>query len=159
MLLNPKVYLRPRERYVPAHRRASPRPLGDLNTAMRDLNMDANEVRVLLDVGKLVGFNVAVRQGGKAILRVLMRSVEHYLETGAALPLTWQEIVRVIIPSRKPFVRGVEMRQALNCDKGHIQNLILANRLVCIKKAGPGPNGSPLVTRDSFEAFIKARML
>ena len=64
------------------------RPLGDLNAAMRDLDLDAAGVQALLDEGKLIGFNISGRSGRRMAVRVLTQSVDHYWRTGRAL--TWQ---------------------------------------------------------------------
>ncbi|HXE41389.1 MAG TPA: hypothetical protein VN516_00080, partial [Candidatus Baltobacteraceae bacterium] len=47
------------------------RPLGDVNAAMRDLDMSAPEVDALLDIQLLLGFNIAVDPDGRRELRVL----------------------------------------------------------------------------------------
>jgi len=51
------------------------RPLGDTITAMRDLDMNAEEVRSLVQLGYLIGFNIAVSDASKMELRILTRSV------------------------------------------------------------------------------------
>jgi hypothetical protein len=135
------------------------RPLGDVNAAMRDLDADAERVRALLDEGKLVGFNIGARDGGRATVRVLTQSIEHYLETGAPLSLAWEQIFRFLIPHDKLFLRGPEIERALNCDRGLVENLIRAKRFTCVKQPRFGPGGSPMVTRESFQAFMKGRML
>lgn len=40
----------------------SPRPMANLNCVMRDLDMDSDRVRALLDEGRLIGFNIAVKK-------------------------------------------------------------------------------------------------
>ena len=114
------------------------RPMGDVNAAMRDLDANAEQVRALLDEGKLVGFNIGARDGGRATVRVLTRSIEHYLETGAPLPLAWEQIFRLLIPHDKLFLRGPEIQRALNCDRGLVENLIRAKRFACVKQTRPG---------------------
>lgn len=93
-------------------------------------------------------------------LRVLTKSVEHYRETHGkkSLVLEWPEIFRLIYPHEKLYVRGVEIRRGLNCDRGHVENLIAAGFLVIAKKSRPGPNGSPILTRSSFENFLIGRL-
>ncbi len=39
-----------------------PRPLGDLNSVMRDLDMNSDRVRALLDQGTLIGFNISTKK-------------------------------------------------------------------------------------------------
>jgi len=133
--------------------------LGDLNAAMRDLDMNADQVRALLDEGKLVGFNIATNETGKKNLRLLTMSIHHYCETGKYLAMEWPEIFHLVLPHDRLFVRGMEIQRSLNCDQGHVQNLIKTEHLQCVKKSQRGPGGSPMVTRGSLEAFLKGRML
>jgi hypothetical protein len=134
--------------------------MGDVNSVMRDLDLSGDKVRALLDQGNLISFNISANKSGRAGLRVLTKSVEHFRATGGKKPLVldWPEIFRLILDHDKLFVRGMEIQRALNCDRGHVENLILAGHLVSSKKARPGPGGSPIVTRASFEAFLKGRL-
>jgi|SRR6185312_15857974 len=137
------------------------RPLGDVNAAMRDLDMSAPEVDALLDIQLLLGFNIAVDPDGRRELRVLTRSIEHFRETFGSnrLQLKWSEIFKLILPHDKPVVTGLEIQRGLNCDRGHVENLCNAKLLKVITEAQPGPHGSPTITRASYEAFMKGRML
>ena len=138
----------------------SPRPMGDVNSVMRDLDISAERVRALVEQGGLIGFNISAAKSVRANLRVLTKSVDYYRQTGGAkvLRLEWPEIFRLVLPHGKLFMRGTEVARGLNCDKGHVENLILAGLLVSAKKSRPGPGGSPIVTRYSFEAFLKGRL-
>jgi hypothetical protein len=138
----------------------SPRPMGDLNAAMRDLDLSGNAVRALLQEGKLIGFNISAKKSQRNELRILTKSVEHFRETAGqkTLVLEWLEIFRLILPQEKLSVRGMEIQRSLNCDRGHVENLILSAQLFPVKKARPGPGGSPIVTRESYELFLKGRM-
>jgi len=145
---------------ISAEKSKHPRPLGDLNATMRDLDLDSDAVRALVDEGKLVAFDIAAGRAARSELRVLTKSIEHYQTTGGAQPLDldWPGIVRLVLPTDKLFVRGIEVRRALNCDRGHVENLILAGCLAVVKKPKKGPGGSPIITRESVEAFLKDRM-
>ncbi|HTX21462.1 MAG TPA: hypothetical protein VMD27_06360 [Candidatus Aquilonibacter sp.] len=136
------------------------RPLGDLNAAMRDLDLSADKIRSLLDEGKLIGFNIAVKETTRKNLRVLTRSIEHYRETGGkeSLLLEWPEIFSLILPGEKLFVRSTIIQRSLNCDREHVQNLIRAGFFSVSKKGRRGHDGSAMVTRQSFEAFLKGRL-
>jgi hypothetical protein len=138
-----------------------PRPMGDLNAAMRDMDLDADKVRALLDEGKLIGFNISVNKSTRVCLRILTKSVEQYRQAGGKKPLVfeWPQIFRLVLTHDKLFVRGLEIQRALNCDETHVANLILAGYFVLVKKALSGHGGSPIVTRESFESFLKGRML
>ncbi len=137
------------------------RPLGDTITAMRDLDMNAEEVRSLVQLGYLIGFNIAVSDLSKAELRILTRSVEHFrtLKHKRVCDMEWAQIFRLIVPHQKPIVTGLEVQRGLNCDRGHVENLVIAGHLTALKKSAPGPGGSWTISRASFEAFMKGRKL
>jgi hypothetical protein len=137
----------------------SPRPLGCIHLVMRDLDVDANRVRELVEQGSLIGFNIAVKTTSRRDLRILGKSVENYKQTGKPLDLEWPEIFQSIIPHDKPFVHGLEIQRGLNCDPGHVENLIANGYMVVSRKSRPGPGGSPIVTRDSFDHFLSGRLL
>jgi hypothetical protein len=133
--------------------------MGDLNTAMRDLDAGADEVQALLDEGKLIGFNISARAGRRATVRVLTQSLDHYWKTGRRLKLEWPEIFRLVSPAEKMFLPGLEIQRSLNCDGSHITAMIRAGHLQAVKRPSTGWGGSAMVTRASFEAFLKGRRL
>lgn len=146
------------------------RPMGDVNTAMRDLNLDSDEVRLLVQMGYLVAFNIAcdrrpatslrARRRRKSELRVLTRSIEQYrmLKTKRICKLPWPQIFRLIVPHQKFVLKGTEVQCALNCDRGHVENLIATKHLVALEKTKPGPGGSCTICRTSLENFLKSRL-
>jgi len=133
-----------------------PRPLGDVNSAMRDLDIDSDKVRELLDDGRLIGFNISARPS----FRILTRSVEHYKLNGWKKPLVleWPEIFRLILTHDKLFVTGWELQRSLNCAPQQMVNLVKAGCFVSVKKMHAGRGGSPIVTRGSFENFLIGRL-
>ena len=136
------------------------RPLGDTITAMRDLDMNADEVRSLVQLGYLIGFNIAVSDVMRMELRILTKSVEQFrmFKTKRVCELEWPQIFRLIVPHQKPIVTGLEVQRGLNCDRGHVENLILGNNLFVLKKSAPGPGGSWTISRQSYENFLKGRL-
>jgi hypothetical protein len=145
------------------------RPLGDVNTAMRDLNLDSEEVRLLVQLGYLVAFNIACdrpsratrrRRRCKTELRVLTQSIEHFraLETKCVCRYEWTQLFRLLVPERKWALDGKTIQRVLNCDRGHLENLIAAKQLVLVEKGRPGPGGSPTICRMSLERFLKSRL-
>ena len=138
------------------------RPLSDLKSVLRDLGefeMDADSVRGLIESGVLVAFNIATDLEGKAELRVLTSSIAFFRQHGGRKyhEPDWSTIWRALVPHSKPIVTGLEIRRALLCDRGHVENLILAGCLKSLQKSRPGPGGSWTVSRDSFERFMKER--
>ena len=145
---------------APSSKMVNPRPTGCLNTAMRDLDKSADAIRALLDAGQLIGFNIAVSRAGRAEWRILTRSIEHYRATGGIKPLIleWPEVFQLILPCPQHFVAGVAIQRGLNCDRSQVQNLIAAGALAIARGARPGPGGSPIITRASYEAFLLERL-
>lgn len=140
------------------------RPLSSIQTVLRDLGefkIDAPHVRELVESGFLIGFNIAVSGDGKSEVRLLTKSIDHFRDCRGRKrhDLEWAQIFRLIVPHQKPVLTGLEIRRALICDRGHVENLILAGCLVSLKKSQPGPGGSWTVSRASFEAFMKGRMI
>jgi hypothetical protein len=138
-----------------------PRPLGNLNAAMRDLDMDADGIRRLIDEGVLIAFDIARQKSKPQHLRILTKSIDYYRQNSGKkfMVLEWPEIFRLVLPHEKLFVRGLEMQRSLNCDEGHVANLIKSGFFTLAKKARAGRDGSPIVTRASFENFLIGRLL
>jgi hypothetical protein len=139
------------------------RPFSDVKTVLRDLGefeMDVQQVRELVESRFLIGFNIGVGDTAKVELRVLTKSIEHFRATGGKKyhELEWPQIFRLVVPHKKPVVTGLEVRRSLLCDRGHVENLILNGRLTAVKKAQCGPGGSWVISRDSFENFLRGRM-
>lgn len=140
------------------------RPMSTVQTALRDLgqyDIDGDTIRALIESGCLVAFNIAVRLDTKPEHRILTKSIEFFQANQGRKyhELEWPQIFRLIIRHQKPVVTGLEIRRALICDRGHVENLILAKELAPLKKSQSGPGGSWVVSRDSFEGFMKKRML
>jgi hypothetical protein len=141
-----------------------PRPLGNLNAAMRDLDLKEEEILVLLSHQRLIGFNIALKTCGMMELRVLTRSLEHFRETGGQshLKLDWPHIFRRIFPAAAgplpPYLlTGVELQQALNCSRGHVKNL--AARYFEILRPGRKGRGHTAGYRaSSVERWLQSRM-
>lgn len=137
------------------------RPLADTDGVKWALDISAEDVEQLIDLGSLVAFNIAVERHGRRELRFLTRSIEHYRATlgSRQLELSWPEMFRLIAPHDKPVLVGTEVDAALNCDPDHRLNLARANLLETTNGWRPGRNGAPAITRGSFETFLKTRLL
>jgi hypothetical protein len=132
-----------------------PRPMSCVNTVMRDLDISSPKVMELIEEGRLTAFNISANASSRCReLRVLTKSVEHYLTAGWKKPLImdWPEILRHILPHERLLVRSSEIERYLNTSRVHVWALIKANCLV------PGSANRANVTRESFENFLKGRM-
>lgn len=150
---------------IPNLRDARWRPLADMEGVKWALDISSEEVEGLIDVGNLVAFNIAVvNESGRREFRFLTRSIEHYRAALGMrrLDLSWAQIFRLIVPHEKPVIVGTEIDAALNCDPDHRLNLIRAGLLNTVASGAAawrrGRNGAPIVTRESFERFLKGRM-
>jgi hypothetical protein len=143
----------------------APRPLGDLNAAMRDLDLADEEVLQLLEQRALVGFNIAVNPSGRGELRVLTRSLEDFRQSRgrAVADFGWPEIFQLIFPATAlplpPYtLTGLELNQALNCSRGHVENLA-SRHFEIVRPAGRGRGNTPRFKTTSVENWLKRRML
>jgi hypothetical protein len=140
------------------------RPVSDVKTVLRDLgefDMDAATVQLLWQSRFLIGFNIGVSDTGKCELRILTKSIEFFRATGGKKyhDMDWATICRLILPHKKPVVTGLEIQRSILCDRGHVENLILAGHLKALKKSQPGPGGSWTVCRESYEKFLQGRLM
>lgn len=139
------------------------RPLSDVKTVLRDLGefeLDAPQVLELVESGVLVGFDIS-GSGDRQCLRVLTKSIEFFRQHQGRRyhDLEWPQIFRQIVRHQKPVVTGLEIRRACLCDRGHVENLVKAGNLVAVKKSAPGPGGSWVISRESFERFLNVRKI
>lgn len=142
------------------------RALGDINAAMRDLDMSDEEVLLLLEARALIGFNIGAGGTGNCA-RILTSSIEHFKASQgkAALVLAWPEIFRLIFPRAfrngiliRTALTGLEIKAGLNCTRGHVEN-IGREFFKTINAAKPGRGNTPSFTTASVERWLKARQL
>ena len=143
----------------------APRPLGDLNAAMRDLDLGGEEILHLLEQRALIGFNIAVELTGRGEPRILTHSLEHFRQReGRSSPgLAWPEILQLIFPiAAQPLapytLTGLDLKQGLNCSRGHVENLALRHFEI-VRPARKGRDGTPRFKATSVENWLKSRML
>ena len=141
----------------------APRPLGDLNAAMRDLNLGGEEVMGLVEQRILTGFNIAKEEGGRLEVRILTSSLHQFIETGGSKPLRleWREVFRAVFGrgmAWPPYtLDGRDLVQALNCSRGHLRNLA-ALYFVTVRAAGRGRGHTGRYRADSVEHWLRSRM-
>jgi hypothetical protein len=151
------------------------RPLADTDCVKWALDVTAQDIEQLIDLGYLVVFDISVALESRSPLmshrrelRFLTRSIEHYrLTLGMRrLELTWPQIAQLIVPPEKKSLTGVELDAALNCDPNHRLNLIRAGELELPDRTkrkkpawGRGRHCGPIVTRESLEEFLRRRKL
>ncbi len=143
----------------------TPRPLGDLNAAMRDLDLGRDEIFVLLSQRRLTGFNIAVEPDRRVELRILTRSLEHFRATGgqAHPERDWPSLFQHIFPAMAGplpahLLTGLELRQALNCSRGHVENLA-ARHFEILRPARHGRGHTPGFSAASVDRWLERRRL
>ena len=152
------------------------RPLADTDCVKWALDVSAEDIEQLIDLGYLIVFDISValesrtpRMSHRRELRFLTRSIEHYrLTLGMRrLEFTWPQIAQLILPPEKKSLTGVEIDAVLSCDPNHRLNLIRAGELELpggrAKKSkaawSRGRNSGPSITRESLEDFLRRRKL
>lgn len=136
------------------------RPLGDMNTAMRDLDSSDEEVLRLVEQRSLVGFNIALEKSSRTVMRILTESIDHFRQTQGhrALGIPWVEIFDAIFPGAQYTLTGLDLQQGLNCSRGHVQNL--ADRYFdIVRPARAGRGHTPSFKTASIERWLKGRIL
>jgi hypothetical protein len=133
---------------------------GVLSEAGEFMDIRREHVRQLWESQTLVGFNIARDRATHVELRLLRKSVDLFRATNGKKRYEpeWAQVFRLVVPHQKPFVTGKEIARVLICDRGHVENLILDRQLTALKKAQCGPGGSWVISRESFENFLKGRM-
>ena len=152
------------------------RPLADTDCVKWALDVSAQDIEQLIDLGYLVVFDIAVALESRSPmmshrreLRFLTRSIEHYrLTLGMRrLELTWPQIAQLVLPLEQKSFNGVEIDAVLGCNPHHRMNLMLAGALeppVPRRKNARvawsrGRNRGAAVTRESVEDFLRRRKL
>jgi hypothetical protein len=152
------------------------RPLADVDCVKWSLDVSAEDIEQLIDLGYLIVFDISVAiesrsplMSHRRELRFLTRSIEHYrLTLGLRqLDLTWPQIMQIIVPDEKQSLTGVELDAVLSCDPNHRLNLIRAGELELPRSRGKsrkaawgrGRNCGPNVTRESLEDFLNRRKI
>ena len=148
------------------------RPLADTDCVKWALDVSAEDIEQLIDLGCLIVFDISVALESRSPLmshrrelRFLTRSIEHYrLTLGMRLlELTWPQIAQLIVPPEKQFLPGIELDAVLSCDPNHRLNLIRAGELDVSRARrvawSRGRNCGPTVTRESLEEFLRRRKL
>jgi hypothetical protein len=152
------------------------RPLADTDCLKWALDVSAEDIEQLIDLGYLVVFDISVAMESRSPLmshrrelRFLTRSIEHYrLTLGMRrMDLTWPQIAQLILPPDKKALAGVEIDSVLSCDPNHRLNLIRAGELEPPRGRGKfreipwsrGRNCGAKVTRESLEEFLRRRKL
>jgi hypothetical protein len=127
---------------------------------------DEDDIKALWEEGLLLyAWNIGL---GTAIeARILPDSIDHYKRTHGDQddPRTEPQVItslfRAMRVEHKPTVEASAVRLLLNCSSTQVYNLIAANLL----KIQPGttwtrgPNGSALITLDTFQTFLRTRRL
>ena len=146
------------------------RPLGDVNAAMRDLDLSDEEIFQLVDQRALIGFNIAVESSGRSETRILTHSLEHFRQTQGrtVLEISWSEIFKLVFSgptlSAAPFLgqpdtlTGLALQQGLNCSRGHVANLA-CRYFEIIRPARRGRGHTPGFKTASVKHWLKGRML
>lgn len=130
--------------------------------------LDRDEDGVLALVGTwLIGWDIATPGSARREWRVLTRSVSlaaRFLERKQRSPhWAWNEVLGLVLLrllTDQPGLTGVEIQHALNCSSTHVMHLIECGALKLLPGTtyGKGRGRSPLVTRESFAEFLRARL-
>ena len=130
--------------------------------------LDRDEEGVVALIGTwLVGWDIATPGSERRERRILARSVSlaaRFLERKQRPPpWIWNEVLGLVLLrliTDQPVIAGVEIQHSLNCSSTHVMRLIESEALKLLPGTtyGKGRGHSPMVTRDSFAEFLRARL-
>lgn len=130
--------------------------------------LDRDDYGIISLVGTwLVSWDIAVPGVSRRERRILSRSVSlaaKFLNTSRRPhKWKWSEVLELIFPeaSEAPsWQSGVEIQRLFNCSSRHVIRLVECEELKLVPGTtyGNGPDGSPLVTRESLVRFLGERL-
>lgn len=145
-------------------------PTLTLAGARGSLGVSEDAILVMIEEGEIPwAWNIARRGATRSELRILAACLPN---TEARRPeLKLDQVVRLILGAKRPFVWGKDFYRAWNCDSQHVMNLVKEESLQTLpnhvrpdasgNKAElawrRGPGGSPCITWNSAVEFIKTR--
>jgi len=123
-------------------------------------HFDEHEVRELIEAHELApAFNIGIC--GRREFRVLPSALEFYRQTGGSRRrrMLQTEVLLELyrgVRTWQPAIDGELLRRILNCSGDHLTRLVDEGFLTEAPgtKYRQGPNGSPKITRASFESFL-----
>jgi len=142
------------------------RPMMSMEAAKGALDRDEDGVVALIGTW-LVGWDIATPGSGRREWRILTRSVSiaaRFLEKKEWPPQwIWNEVLGLVLLrliTDQPGVAGVEIQHSLNCSSTHVMRLIDCSALKLLPGTsyGKGRGRSPMVMRESFADFLRARL-
>lgn len=142
------------------------RPMMSIATALTHLeDVTEDDVVAWIEEGKLQwAFNIASRDAKAREVRILSACI-HAAQREEAFDESFEQVLARIIP---PAVKGKpwltlnpQVITAIHCMPTHGIDLLLEGEFETVRNNKPkrGPNGSPLITRESFVAFLKERRM
>ena len=138
----------------------APSPMTTLAGA-RDRLGEQDVVAMIEESGDLPwAWNIGL--GRSREFRVLSVCVDYFARTGRPLKWDWRRVVEEIFRGcDKPFLTGTHARHILNCSTANVMNLVQAGLLKPLPGTGwhTGRAGSPLISCESFVAFLEARCI
>jgi hypothetical protein len=130
--------------------------------------LDRDEDGVVALIGTwLIGWDIATPGSGRREWRMLTRSVSlaaRFLDTRQRPPQwIWDEVLGLVLLrllTDQPRITGVEIQHSLNCSSTHVMHLIQCEALKLLPGTtyGKGRGHSPLIARESFADFLRARL-
>jgi hypothetical protein len=138
------------------------RPLIPLEAAMVILDKEEDEVLSLMETGQLCwAWDIRGAQAERREIRIWQKCLLAYLGDKVSLPALAQlnelSVIMELFPRPGEQFKGTELKRMFCCGHQHVLNLIGEGLLTATTKASTGPNGSPLVTRQSIIHLFRTR--
>lgn len=132
------------------------RPLISIEAATLILGSDTNFVEYNVDCGKLLAFDIAIKNDRRRCLRLYTVSVLA-LKTGVEFIITLdtRKLLSTIFPVSRPAFPAPRVAWLLHCDRAHIRNL--ATHRLIKETSARNQNNSRLIDTGSIIDFLAER--
>ncbi len=125
-----------------------------------------NEIMEMIEDGRLRwAFDLRRKKSRKAFVFVLVESLQK-AQDNAIDPLSlsndeeeeWSRVFEIILPHKKPLIKGSEIVKAFSISSQHMMNLV-NDRLLVALNSKRRRTATPMITRDSVLKFLKERRI
>ena len=134
-------------------------PMGGVKSV---LNFTEREILTRLDAGTgprwVFDISLNPKQARKRELRFLADGVADFA-AGHDSSLEWADVFDLLIPHQNRVVTAPEVEHVLNSCDLHVQNLGQRGCLKVFRPGRPGCKGAGLFFRNSFQEFLKQRLV
>jgi hypothetical protein len=125
-----------------------------------------DEIMEMIEDGRLRwAFDLRRKNSRKAFVFVLVDSLQKAQDNAIdTLSFSnneddeWNRVIEIILPHKKPLIKGSEIVKAFSISSQHMMNLV-NDRLLVALNSKRRRTATPIITRDSVLKFLKERRI